>query len=1077
MPLRKHIKKVLVIGSGPIVIGQAAEFDYAGTQACKSLREEGISVVLINSNPATIMTDTMMADRVYIEPIEVEAIEKVIAKERPDGLLPTLGGQTGLNMAVKLYEAGILDKYEVELLGTSLDAIKKAEDREFFKNFILSIGESVPESEIVRDLESARSFAERVGLPLVVRPAYTLGGTGGGFVEKWEDLDEAISVGLNASMVGEVLLERSVRGWKEIEYEVMRDSGGTCITVCSMENFDPMGIHTGDSIVVAPSQTLTNKEYQLLRTASLKIIDGLGIEGGCNIQFALDPNSTKYYVIEVNPRVSRSSALASKATGYPIARISAKIAVGLLLEEIKNPVTGETVAAFEPALDYVVVKIPCWPFDKFPVRDRKLGTQMQATGEVMALGRTIEEALLKAVRSLENRREGLIRPEMSLLSNTDLEERLARGDDERLYLIAEALRRDWDVDRIHTLTCIDRFFLEKIKNIITLEGLLKESDGSILPLAKKTGMSDAYIAECKGESFKDISRERMDRKIFPVYKMVDTCAAEFEAVTPYYYSTYESEDEVTDKDNKEKVCVIGAGPIRIGQGVEFDYCTVHAVFAIKDDRCTSIIINNNPETVSTDFDTSDKLYFEPLRAEDVINVLRRENPRGVIVQLGGQTAINLAKSIRDAGFEILGSSADSIDIAEDRNRFDVLLERLNIPRPKGHTALILDEALAIADEIGFPLLVRPSYVLGGRAMEILYNKEEFVSFVKYVLGVSPDYPILIDQYVVGKEAEIDAICDGEEVFIPGIMEHIERAGVHSGDSTAVYPPFSLSPDVQKTMLDYAYKIAKALNVKGFINIQFAIDKQDKVYIIEANPRASRTVPFMSKATGVQLVHIATRVMLGEKLRDCGLREGILRDPSYYSVKVPVFSFGKLKGVDPIMGPEMKSTGEVMGVDPVFEMALLKGLISAGIKINGKQGILLSLNERFRDEAINSVSRLKSSGFVFYSTGGTYEWLRAEGIESYRVSSLEEVQELFKLHKVNLVVNTPTKGKDSSRFGFKLRRMAVEWQIPTITAIDLLDAISKAIRIYPEGIDYSVYSLDDLHRLLPPLEDRIINPWR
>ncbi|MGC8970671.1 MAG: carbamoyl-phosphate synthase large subunit [bacterium] len=1077
MPLKNHIKKVLVIGSGPIVIGQAAEFDYAGTQACKSLREERISVVLVNSNPATIMTDTTMADRVYIEPLEVEAIEKIIAKERPDGLLPTLGGQTGLNLTVKLHEAGILDKYGVELLGTPLTAIKNAEDRELFKNFILSIGEPVPESEIVRDLESAREFARKVGLPLVVRPAYTLGGTGGGFVESWDELDEVVSIGLNASMVGEVLLEKSVKGWKEIEYEVMRDSSGTCITVCNMENFDPMGVHTGDSIVIAPSQTLTNKEYQLLRTASLKIIDGLKIEGGCNIQFALDPNSTKYYVIEVNPRVSRSSALASKATGYPIARISAKIALGLLLEEIKNPVTGETVAAFEPALDYVVVKIPCWPFDKFPVKDRRLGTQMQATGEVMALGRTFEEALLKAIRSLEHRREGLIRPEISLLSDKDIGERLKRGDDERLFLIAEALRRGWEVDSIYELTHIDRFFLYKIKNIVDFERRIKESDGCLLPLAKKIGMSDAYIAECRGENIGKVSKERIEKGIFPVYKMVDTCAAEFSAITPYYYSTYETEDEVLDKDNKEKVCVIGSGPIRIGQGIEFDYCTVHAVFAIKEKGYTSIIINNNPETVSTDFDTADKLYFEPLRAEDVVNVLRRENPKGVIVQLGGQTAINLAKRIKDAGFEILGSSVDSIDIAEDRNRFDALLERLNIPRPKGHTALILDEALAIADEIGFPLLVRPSYVLGGRAMEILYNKEEFISFVKYVLGISPDYPILIDQYVVGKEAEIDAICDGEEVFIPGIMEHIERAGIHSGDSTAVYPPFSLSPDVQRTMLEYAYKIAKALNVRGFINIQFAIDKQDKVYIIEANPRASRTIPFMSKATGIPLVHIATRIMLGEKLSDCGLKEGILRDPPYYSVKVPVFSFGKLKGVDPIMGPEMKSTGEVMGIDPVFEMALLKGLISAGIKIGKNYGVILSLNERFREETLNSIVRLKSCGYSFYSTSGTYEWLKSEGIESSRISSLEEVENLFRSRKIDLVVNTPNKGKDSNRFGFKLRRMTVEWQIPMITAIDLLDAISRAVRVYPEGIEYGVCSINDYHKLLPPIEDRIINPWR
>jgi len=1077
MPIKKYIKKVMVIGSGPIIIGQAAEFDYAGTQACKSLREEGIKVVLVNSNPATIMTDTIMADKVYIEPLEVDALEKIIQKEKPDGLLPSLGGQTGLNLAVQLYEIGILDKYGVELLGTPLSAIKNAEDRELFKNFMMSIGEPIPESKIVRDLEEAKDFARLVGLPLVVRPAYTLGGTGGGFVESWEELEETVSKGLNASMVREVLLERSVKGWKEVEYEVMRDSNGNCITVCNMENFDPMGIHTGDSIVVAPSQTLTNREYQMLRSASLKIIDALGIEGGCNIQFALDPKSTKYYVIEVNPRVSRSSALASKATGYPIAKISAKIAIGLLLEEIKNPVTKETVAAFEPALDYVVVKIPCWPFDKFPIKERKLGTQMQATGEVMALGRTFEEALLKAVRSLEGRREGLIRPEMGLLTNDELSERIRRADDERLFLIAEALRRNWTIEELHSLSNIDPFFLNKIKNIVQFETLLRDGDGSLIPLAKRLGMSDAYISECRREPVEKIRSERRDR-ISPVYKMVDTCAAEFSAVTPYYYSTYETEDEVLDRpDNKEKVCVIGSGPIRIGQGIEFDYCTVHAVFSLKERGITSIIINNNPETVSTDFDTADKLYFEPLREEDVINVLRRERPKGVIVQLGGQTAINLAKKVKDAGFEIIGSSVDSIDIAEDRNRFDVLLERLNIPRPKGHTAMVLEEAIAISEEIGFPLLVRPSYVLGGRAMEILYNKADFIEFVKYVLGISPDYPILIDQYVVGKEAEVDAICDGKDVFIPGIMEHIERAGIHSGDSTAVYPPFSLSPDVQRTMLEYTYKIAKALDIRGFINIQFAIDKNDRVYIIEANPRASRTVPFMSKATGIPLVNIATGVMLGESLRDLGLKEGILRDPPYYSVKVPVFSFGKLIGVDPVMGPEMKSTGEVMGIDPVFEMALIKGLIASGIKINKNRGAIISLNERFREEALPILKRLKGCRYTIYATSSTYHWLRSQEIESDKVSSIEEIEELFREHRIDFVINTPTKGKDSNRFGFKLRRMAVEWQVPTLTAIDLADAISKALQIYPEGIDYNVSSIDEYHQMLPPLEDRILNLWR
>ncbi|MGB9682496.1 MAG: carbamoyl-phosphate synthase large subunit [bacterium] len=1077
MPIKKHIKKVMVIGSGPIVIGQAAEFDYAGTQACKSLREEGIKVVLVNSNPATIMTDTVMADKVYIEPLEVEAIEKIIQKERPDGLLPSLGGQTGLNLAVQLYELGILGKYNVELLGTPLSAIKNAEDRELFKNFMVRIGEPIPESKIVRDLDEARDFASLVGLPLVVRPAYTLGGTGGGFVENWQELEETVSKGLNASMVGEVLLERSIKGWKEVEYEVMRDSNGNCITVCNMENFDPMGIHTGDSIVVAPSQTLTNKEYQMLRSASLKIIDALGIEGGCNIQFALDPKSTKYYVIEVNPRVSRSSALASKATGYPIAKISAKIAIGLLLEEIKNPVTKETVAAFEPALDYVVVKIPCWPFDKFPIKNRKLGTQMQATGEVMALGRTFEEALLKAVRSLEGRREGLIRPEMGLLTNDEISERIKKADDERLFLIAEALRRNWTVEEIHRLSSIDPFFLNKIKNIVQFEILLKEGDGSLIPLAKKLGMSDAYISECKREPLEKVQTERGER-VHPVYKMVDTCAAEFSAVTPYYYSTYEEEDEVLDReDNKNKVCVIGSGPIRIGQGIEFDYCTVHAVFSLKERGVTSIIINNNPETVSTDFDTADKLYFEPLRGEDVVNVLRKENPKGVIVQLGGQTAINLAKKIKDAGFDIIGSSVDSIDIAEDRNRFDVLLERLNIPRPKGHTAMVLEEAIAVSEEIGFPLLVRPSYVLGGRAMEILHNRTEFIEFVKYVLGISPDYPILIDQYVVGKEAEVDAICDGKEVFIPGIMEHIERAGIHSGDSTAVYPPFSLSPDVQRTMLEYTYKIAKALDIRGFINIQFAIDRNDRVYIIEANPRASRTVPFMSKATGIPLVNIATGVMLGESLRDLGLREGILRDPPYYSVKVPVFSFGKLIGVDPVMGPEMKSTGEVMGIDPIFEMALLKGLIASGIELNRNLGAIVSLSERDREEALPILKRLKNSKYAIYATSGTYEWLVSEDVNSTRISSIEEIEQLFKEHRIDFVLNTPTKGKDSNRFGFKLRRMAVEWQIPTLTAIDLADAITKALQVYPEGIDYNVFSLDEYHEMLPLLEDRILNLWR
>lgn len=1061
MPKKKGIKSVLVIGSGPIVIGQAAEFDYSGSQACRSLREEGIKVILVNSNPATIMTDTEMADRVYIEPLTVEFLEKIIARERPDGLLPTLGGQTGLNLATQLYEEGILEQYGVQLLGTPITAIRDAEDRECFKSLMQRIGEPVPESITVNDVESAVAFAERIGFPLIIRPAYTLGGTGGGIAHNMEELKEIVHRGLLLSMRRQVLVEKCVLGWKEIEYEVMRDANDNCITVCNMENFDPMGVHTGDSIVVAPSQTLSDEEYHMLRTASLKIIRALGVEGGCNIQFALDPNSFQYYVIEVNPRVSRSSALASKATGYPIARVAAKIAIGLTLDEIPNRVTGKTLACFEPALDYVVVKIPRWPFDKFPTADRTIGTQMKATGEVMSIGRTFEEALLKAVRSLEIGTYGLYVKGSGSWAAMELEELISTPNDLRLFAIAEALRRKMPVEEIAELSNIDRWFIDKIKNIVDMEENLKRAEGDIeklkglLPTAKKMGFSDKCIGELVKLSEDKIRQLRMEIGVKPVYKMVDTCAGEFEAETPYYYSTYERENESQPSERKS-VVVLGSGPIRIGQGIEFDYCSVHCVWALQSAGYEAIIINNNPETVSTDFDTSDKLYFEPLTLEDVLNVVENEKPEGVIVQFGGQTPLNLAKSLAERGVNILGTTFQSIEIAEDRDLFEKLLRELGIPKPPGKAVKSVEEAIAVAREIGYPLLVRPSFVLGGRAMEIVSSEEELLRYITYAVSVSPEYPILIDKYIRGLECEVDAISDGEDILIPGIMEHIERAGVHSGDSMAVYPPLSLSPKEKETIVKYTSQIARALEVRGLINIQFVV-ADGTVYVIEANPRASRTIPYISKITGVPMVSLAVRAMLGEKLRNMGYGTGLYPEGEYIAVKAPVFSSSKLKGAEIVLGPEMKSTGEIMGIDKEFSKALYKAMVAAGIGVPKGGAIMATIADNDKEEALSLVQGFYEKGFSIYATEGTAKFLEKHGIKAEKVKKIAEgspnALDLIKGGRIKLVLNTMSKDGKVERDGAKIRRAAVELEVPCLTSLDTARALLLAMESGSDG-DFS-----------------------
>ena len=1042
MPKKDYLKKVMVIGSGPIIIGQAAEFDYAGSQACRSLKEEGLEVVLVNSNPATIMTDTHIADRVYIEPLTVEFLEEIIAKELPDGLLATLGGQAGLNLAVKLSEKGVLEKYHVELLGTSLEAIKKAEDRELFKETMQKLKEPIPESTIVEDVESAVGFANEIGYPLIVRPAYTMGGTGGGIAENEEELVETVIKGLKYSMIGQVLIERSVAGWKEIEYEVMRDGNNNCITVCNMENFDPVGVHTGDSIVVAPTQTLSDHDYQMLRSASLRIIRELNIEGGCNAQYALDPNSDRYYVIEVNPRVSRSSALASKATGYPIAKVSAKIAIGYSLDEITNAVTQKTKACFEPSIDYCVVKFPRWPFDKFIFADHTLGTQMKATGEVMSIDRNFEGAILKAARSLEIGAKRLHLPEMDDWSDEKLRKSLSKINDERIFAIAEAFRRGIaDVDEIYDITKIDRWFLRKIKRIADVEIRLMQEEITPKHLieAKKIGLSDASIAELSGKTMNEIRTMRKAMKLLPCYKMVDTCAAEFEAMTPYYYSTFNAqEDEVQTETTKRKIIVLGSGPIRIGQGVEFDYCSVHSVWALREMGIEAIIINNNPETVSTDFDISDRLYFEPLTTEDVLNIVDKEQPEGVIVQFGGQTAINLAASLQKAGVHIFGTSVDDIDRAEDRERFEEVLRQTNIPCPKGISVTDVESAVEGAAAIGYPVMVRPSYVLGGRAMEIVYKEEELRDYLNRAVKVTPDHPVLVDRYMQGTEVEVDGICDGVTVVIPGIMEHIERAGVHSGDSIAVYPPQTLPARVLYTIIDYTKRLALNLHVKGLLNIQYVV-VNDEVYVIEVNPRSSRTVPFLSKVTDVKMVNLATRAAMGHSLEKMGYFSGLVPPKPYVAVKAPVFSFAKMQDVDISLGPEMKSTGEVMGIDYHYARALYKAITGAGMNMPKNGRILFTVADKDKEELKQLAKAFSELGFQIAATEGTARAIQSVGIDSDVVGKVHErstdIIQMIKTGQIQMVVNTLTQGKGSARDGFKIRRATVEHGIVCLTSLD------------------------------------------
>ncbi|CZQ84043.1 carbamoyl-phosphate synthase large subunit [Trichococcus flocculiformis] len=1050
MPKRTDIQSILVIGSGPIIIGQAAEFDYAGTQACLALKEEGYKVILVNSNPATIMTDVEIADKVYMEPLSVEFITNIIRKERPDALLPTLGGQTGLNMAVGLDKAGVLEEFNVELLGTKLSSIQQAEDRDLFRQLMAELHQPVPESDIIHTVDEALRFAAEIGYPLIVRPAFTMGGTGGGICHNEADLREIVANGLRYSPVTQCLLEKSIAGFKEIEYEVMRDSNDNAIVVCNMENIDPVGVHTGDSIVVAPSQTLSDKEYQMLRDVSLQIIRALKIEGGCNVQLALDPYSFDYYIIEVNPRVSRSSALASKATGYPIAKMAAKIAVGLTLDEMKNPVTGTSYAAFEPALDYIVSKIPRFPFDKFEKGDRTLGTQMKATGEVMAMGHTFEESMLKAVRSLEYGVNHLALPkdQGQTVTMAEIEQNIRVACDERLFYLGEALRRGVTPETIHEWSEIDYFFLYKFKHIIDLEKEVAANvkDLETLREAKKYGFSDEIIAELWGMASEDIYALRKANGIVPVFKMVDTCAGEFESFTPYFYSTYEMEQESFPSD-REKVIVLGSGPIRIGQGVEFDYATVHAVWAIQEAGYEAIVVNNNPETVSTDFSISDKLYFEPLTEEDVMAIIDLEQPLGVVVQFGGQTAINLADKLVKHGVKILGTSLEDLDRAEDRKLFEQLLRDLDIPQAPGKTAVTVEEAVAVADEIGYPVLVRPSYVLGGRAMQIVYNQADLEKYMREAVVASPERPVLVDHYLIGQELEVDAICDGETVLIPGIMEHIERAGVHSGDSIAVYPPQNLSAELIQTIEDYTIRVAQGLNTIGLVNIQFVISN-GVVYIIEVNPRASRTIPFLSKVTGIPMAKLATKGILGLKLKDMGYKTGLVPSKSGVYVKMPVFSFSKLKKVDTVLGPEMKSTGEIIGKDVNLPKALYKGFIASGVHVPDYGTALMTVSDKDKAEVIPLAKRLISLGYHIVATTGTGKALEAEGIKVDVIEKINEnsndILDAIRDGRINLVINTMTEGKTSETDGFLIRREAVENNIPCLTSLDTAEALLQAM---------------------------------
>lgn len=1066
MPKRNDVKKVLVIGSGPIVIGQAAEFDYSGTQACRALKEENIEVVLVNSNPATIMTDTNIADKVYIEPLTLEVVKNIIKKEKPDSILPTLGGQTGLNLAMELEEINFLKENNIKLLGTATDAIKKAEDRQAFKDTMESIEEPCIASKVVNTIEDAMAFAGEIGYPVIVRPAYTMGGAGGGIVNTKEELKEIASTGLRLSRVTQVLIEKCISGWKEIEYEVMRDSKGNAITICNMENIDPVGVHTGDSIVVAPSQTLSDKEYQMLRTASLKIISTLKIEGGCNVQFALHPTSFEYAVIEVNPRVSRSSALASKATGYPIAKVATKIAIGYGLDEIKNDITKNTFACSEPSLDYVVVKIPKWPFDKFVMAKRTLGTQMKATGEVMAISTSFQGALMKALRSLELGIFTLEQEVYKQFTKDEIKEKIKAVDDERVFVVAEAIRRKITIEDIHEITKIDLFFLNKIKEIVEIEEKLKtmkleDFNFEKLIKIKKMGFTDNVIAKYIGSKEEEVLQKRKELGICAVYKTVDTCAGEFESTTPYYYSTYDQHCETKESHNK-KVLVIGSGPIRIGQGIEFDYCSVHSIWGLKEEGYETIIANNNPETVSTDFDTADKLYFEPLVAEDVRNIVETEKIYGAIVQFGGQTAIKLTKALDEMKVKIFGTKPEFVDAAEDREKFDAILEAIGIPRPKGKTVFTLEEALQAAQELKYPVLVRPSYVIGGQGMEIAFNDKDIEEFMEIINRTKQEHPILIDKYMMGREIEVDAICDGKDILIPGIMEHLERAGVHSGDSISVYPTQTIDKSVKKKIVDYTKKLAKALNVVGLVNIQY-VYYDNEVYVIEVNPRSSRTVPYISKVTGIPMVNIATRIMMGKKLSDFKYGTGLYKEPEYIAVKAPVFSFEKLHNVDISLGPEMKSTGEVLGIARTLPEALYKAIIASGITIPKKGGgILMTVRDSDKTELIPIAEEFEKLGFDLYATGKTANMLNSEGIATNSVRKIGECEpdilDLIQSGKIKLIINTPTKGRKPDRDGFKIRRKAVEISIPCLTSLDTARAIVNCIKLKKEEKDFEVINL-------------------
>ncbi|MDD6662000.1 MAG: carbamoyl-phosphate synthase large subunit [Lachnospiraceae bacterium] len=1049
MPKNPDIKKVLMIGSGPIIIGQAAEFDYAGTQACRSLKEEGIEVVLLNSNPATIMTDKDIADKVYIEPLTVEVVEQLILKEQPDSVLPTLGGQAGLNLAMELEERGFLKEHNVRLIGTTAETIKKAEDRQEFKDTMEKIGEPVAASKVVHTVPEGVEFTQTIGYPVVLRPAYTLGGSGGGIAHNYQELVEILENGLRLSRVGEVLVERCIAGWKEIEYEVMRDSAGNVITVCNMENIDPVGVHTGDSIVVAPSQTLGDKEYQMLRTSALNIISELKITGGCNVQFALNPDSFEYCVIEVNPRVSRSSALASKATGYPIAKVAAKIALGYTLDEIKNAITGKTYASFEPMLDYCVVKMPRLPFDKFISASRKLTTQMKATGEVMSIANNFEGGLMKAIRSLEQHVDCLLSYDFSDLDEDGLMRQLEVVDDRRIWVIAEALRRGISYETIHTITKIDVWFIDKLAILVEMEQALQTQPLTVdlLKEAKRIEFPDNVIARLTGKPEAEIKKMRYDNGIVAAYKMVDTCAAEFAAETPYYYSVFGSENEAVETSGKKKVLVLGSGPIRIGQGIEFDFCSVHCTWAFAKEGYETIIVNNNPETVSTDFDIADKLYFEPLTPEDVENIVNLEHPDGAVVQFGGQTAIKLTESLMKMGVPILGTSAENVDRAEDRELFDEVLEKCSIPRPSGHTVFTAEEAKKAAHELGYPVLVRPSYVLGGQGMQIAINDEDVDAFIGIINRIAQEHPILVDKYLVGKEIEVDAVCDGEDVLIPGIMEHIERAGIHSGDSISVYPAQSISAKIKRVIEDYTRKLAKELHVIGLINIQFIVSN-DEVYVIEVNPRSSRTVPYISKVTGIPIVPLATKVILGHKIRELGYEPGLQPEADYFAIKMPVFSFEKIRGADISLGPEMKSTGECLGIAKTFDEALYKAFLGAGINLPKHKNMIITVKDSDKLDVIDIARRFEAIGYRIFSTRGTARALQEHGVHARMINKIEgespNLMDLILGHEIDLVIDTPSQGVDHAKDGFLIRRNAIETGVNVLTALDTAQALITSL---------------------------------